>query len=76
MNLRRKTTGGLLVAGGVAVLAASPLAARLRFGVRSRLAALAYRHDPVAPFCAAPCYERGGPTEGADKLTGHTEALP
>ena len=76
MNLGRKTTGGLLVAGAVTVLAASPLAARVRFGVQSRLAALAYRHDPVAPFCAAPCYERGGPTEGADKLTGHTEALP
>lgn len=75
MSRARKTTGGLLIAGGIVVLAASPLGANLRFGVRSKLAALAYRHDPVAPFCAAPCYERG-PVEGADKLTGHTEALP
>ncbi len=75
MSLARKTTGGLLIAGGVVVLAASPLAAGLRFSVRSRLWALAYRHDPVAPFCAAPCYERG-PVEDLDKLTGHTEALP
>jgi len=75
MSLGRKTTGGLLVVGGVVVLAASPLAAGLRLGVRSKFAALAYRHDPVAPFCAAPCYERG-PAEAADNLTGHTEALP
>jgi hypothetical protein len=75
MSFGRKTTSGLLVVGGVVVLAASPLAAGVRMGVRSKLAALAYRHDPVAPFCAAPCYERSS-AEGADKLTGHTEALP
>jgi hypothetical protein len=75
MSLRRKTTGGLLVAGGVVVLAASPLAAGLRLGMRAKFAALAYRHDPVAPFCTAPCYEHGT-AQAADNLTGHTEALP
>lgn len=73
--LARKTVGGLLVLGGVVALAASPLAADLRFGLRSRLVGVAHRGDPVAPFCVAPCYERA-PVEGADKLTGHTEALP
>jgi len=75
MSLGRKTTAGLVVAGGAVVLAASPLAAGLRLGLRARVSALAYRHDPVAPFCAAPCYERG-PVEDVDTLSGHTEALP
>jgi hypothetical protein len=75
MTLGRKTTAGLVVLGGAVVLAASPLGAGVRLGLRARLSALAYRHDPVAPFCAAPCYERGS-VEDLDKLTGHTEALP
>ncbi len=75
MILGRKTGGGLLVLGSVVALAASPLAADLRLAVRSRFSGVTHRHDPVAPFCVAPCYERGTP-EGADKLTGHTEALP
>ena len=75
MSLGRKTTTGLLVIGGTVVLVASPLATGLRLGVRARLSALAYRRDPVAPFCGAPCYERG-PVQDADTLTGHTEALP
>ncbi len=75
MSLGRKTTAGLLVIGGAVALVASPLATGLRLGVRARLSALAYRHDPVAPFCGAPCYERG-PVQDVDKLTGHTEALP
>jgi len=75
MSLGRKTTAGLFVIGGTAVLVASPLGTGIRLGVRARLSALAYRHDPVAPFCGAPCYERG-PVQDVDKLTGHTEALP
>ncbi len=75
MSLGRKTTASLLVIGGAVVLAASPLGTGLRLGARARFSALAYRHDPVAPFCGAPCYERG-PIQDVDKLTGHTEALP
>ncbi len=75
MSLGRKTTGGLIVAAGVALLAASPLGEDLRLNVRARLAGVAHRHDPVAPFCQAPCYARG-PAEGADALTGHRETLP
>ena len=74
MSLGRKATGGLLIAGGVVVLA-SPLAAGLRLGLRARISAVVHRHDPVAPFCLAPCYERG-PVEDLDTLTGHTEARP
>jgi hypothetical protein len=75
MSLKRKTGGGLLLLGGAVVFAASPLGTQLRLSMRTRLAAVAYRHDPVAPFCAAPCYAPAAP-EGADNLTGHTEALP
>jgi len=75
MSLGRKTTGGLIVAAGVALLAASPLGEDLRLSVRARLAGVAHRHDPVAPFCQAPCYARG-PAQGADALTEHREALP
>ena len=75
MIFGRKAAGGLLVVGGMAVLAASPVAANLRLEVRSRMVGLAHHQDPVAPFCVAPCYERAT-TERADRLTGHTEALP
>jgi hypothetical protein len=75
VSLGRKTTGGLIIVAGVALLAASPLGENLRFNVRARLSGVAYRHDPVAPFCQAPCYARG-PAEGADALTEQREALP
>ena len=75
MSLARTTTGGLVLVAGVVVLAASPLGEGLRLGVRARVAGIAHRHDPVAPFCQAPCYERG-PVTDVDALTGHTEALP
>jgi hypothetical protein len=75
MSFPRKTTGGLIVAAGLAALAASPLGDDLRLGVRARLARLAHRHDPVAPFCQAPCYEPIS-ADGADTLRGPTEALP
>ena len=75
MSLGRKTSGGLIVAAGVALLAASPLGEDLRLGVRARLAGVVNRHDPVGPFCEAPCYARGS-AEGVDALTGQRETLP
>jgi len=75
MSFPRKTAGGLALVVGLAALAASPLGDDLRFGVRSRVAELTHRHDPVAPFCEAPCYEPASADE-ADTLRGQTEALP
>lgn len=75
MSRTRARQGALLVAGGVAILIASPAGADIRLGIRSRISALAHRHDPVEPFCAAPCYARG-PAADVDTLTGRTEALP
>lgn len=75
MSLARTTAGGLIVVAGVAALAASPLGEDLRLRMRARVAGIAHRHDPVAPFCQAPCYDRA-PASDVDALTGHTEALP
>jgi hypothetical protein len=75
MSVARKSAGGLVVVAGLAALAASPIGRDLRLGVRSRVAQLTHRHDPVAPFCEAPCYEPV-PADGADTLRGQTEALP
>ncbi len=75
MSLGRTTTGGLIIAAGVALLAASPLGEDLRLGVRARFAGVVNRHDPVGPFCQAPCYTRGT-SEGADALARQREALP
>gem|GEM_PF-5437896 len=52
---------GLLLAGGVAGLLAPPLARHLRRRLRGASPGAA--GDPVAPFCAAPCYHR--PPEAA-----------
>jgi hypothetical protein len=75
VSLGRKTTGGLVVAAAVALVAASPLGEDLRLAVRARLAGVANRHDPVAPFCQAPCYTPG-PARPVDALTEQRETLP
>jgi len=68
----RPLRNGLLLVGGVVGLLAPPVARRLhrrlRGGVRPD-------GDPVAPFCAAPCYGRR-PETAAPPAAERTRAAP
>lgn len=55
---RRQLRGLLLLAGGIAGLAASPAAGRLRRVAAARLGRVPHVGDPVTPFRQAPCYDR------------------
>lgn len=61
----RQLRGLLLLIGGLAGLAASPAAGRLRRGAAARLGRMPLVGDPVTPFRQAPCYDRDPEATGA-----------
>ncbi|MFN8121648.1 MAG: hypothetical protein U0237_04375 [Thermoleophilia bacterium] len=61
----RQLRGLLLLLGGLAGLAASPAAGRLRRVAATRLGRVPHVGDPVTPFRQAPCYDRDPDDRGA-----------
>ncbi|GEM_PF-3847269 len=57
MSIAKKFSGGVVIVGAAA-LVASPLAAPVRLRIRTLFVGAGRHHDPVAPFCGAPCYAR------------------
>lgn len=70
-HLRR----GLLLAGGLVGVLASPPLQRLRDHVRLRAMRAARGADPVGPFREAPCYQRP-PEAATGPAQSRTRAIP
>lgn len=66
---------GLILAGGVVGVLASPAVQRLRDEVRLRAARAAAGADPVGPFREAPCYSRN-PEATSGPAQSRTRAVP
>lgn len=73
MSIPKKFTGGVVLLGAAA-LVSSPLAAPVRLRMRAWLAGAGRHHDPVAPFCGAPCYSRPQ-DNGAENVSEQRERL-
>lgn len=71
----RSLRGLLLLLGGLAGLAASPAAGRLRRAAAARLRHPPGPVDPVAPFREAPCFDQDPEASGAEARRG-AEAVP
>ncbi|MCC6829722.1 MAG: hypothetical protein IT200_00105 [Thermoleophilia bacterium] len=69
----RQLRGLLLLVGGIAGLAASPAAGRLRRVAATRLGRVPHVGDPVTPFRQAPCYDRD--PDGSASSTRSAEAV-